>query len=1224
MAQNNGNPDNNGTAPNNASPATKSAVAVREERILSYWQERNIFKKTIEKNEGKEEFVFYDGPPFATGTPHYGHIVPGTIKDVMPRYHTMRGKQVKRRWGWDCHGLPVENLVEKELGLKSKKDILDYGIDRFNQAARASVFRYVDVWKKIIPRTGRFIDMEDPYITMDSRYTESVWWSFKKLYDKGLVYEGFKSMHICPRCETTLSNFEVNQGYMDITDISVYVKFKIKDSLTIKNSRGNSANAGGTFLLAWTTTPWTLPGNVALAVNPTVDYVKAQLGDEIYIMAKPRFEFVKAKAQPKSQAHTEVQSGVQSQAQSQAQGEQAEWKVIEEVKGADLVGLSYEPVFSYYAQAKLDHKENAWKVYAADFVTTEDGTGIVHIAPAFGSDDYDLSVKEKLPFIQHVTESGVFKKEVTDFAGQAVKPKPENPGDHQKADIEIIKNLAHRGLLFAKEKITHSYPHCWRCDTPLLNYATSSWFIKVTSLKDKLTRENNKVSWLPENIGSGRFGKWLEGAKDWAVSRSRFWGAPIPVWKCLECKKIQVVGSFKELKESQKERNTIFVMRHGEGEHNVKDIISSNPEDNAHLTEKGRAQSRLRAETLKKEGINLIFTSPFNRAKETAEEVRKTLGLPAHALIEDDHIREINTGIFDGKPVKEYHGFFKSIHERFIKRPPNGETYTDLKKRVTKFVYSLNKKYSGKKILIVCHDSPLWLLTAGIEALSEKEALDLRGSTKFFFNNAEVRRLKAVPLPHNENFELDVHRPYIDEIALDCPCGGEMRRVPEVFDTWYDSGSVPFASSNYPFLKCAEFTPEFHLCKKFPFFKKSRGFPADFIAEGQDQTRGWFYTLLVLSVGLFGKTPFKNVVVNGLVLAEDGRKMSKRLNNYPELDYMMDKYGADAMRYYLMSSPVVHAEDVKFTEKGVDEVYKKNILRLDNVVSFYEMYKDIAHDASNDSENVLDRWILARLYQVRAEMTEALDAYAIDRGAWPIEKFVDDLSTWYLRRSRDRLKGDDEDDKLRALRTFGYVLLEFAKLIAPYVPFIADDIYMRAGGKMESVHLEEWPRAYTVDEKIISEMKKVRDIVSLGLEARSKAGVKVRQPLFELSLPPWDASREMLDLIKDEVNVKQIVFDEKIKEGVLLDSTITEELKLEGAYRDLVRAIQDLRKSEKLVPSDRVRLEVDTDEVGKKIIETYKTEIMKTAGLTGIEYVSLPEVAETKLDVRVWKLKITR
>ncbi|MCX6718914.1 MAG: class I tRNA ligase family protein, partial [Candidatus Taylorbacteria bacterium] len=586
----------------------KSPHAEREERILATWKEKGIFEKSLNKDSPKGKYTFYDGPPFATGTPHYGHILAGTIKDVIPRFKTMQGYSVKRRWGWDCHGLPVENLIEKELGLKSKKDIIDYGIGRFNEAARCSVMRYADEWRRIVPRLGRWVDMEHDYRTMDATYTESVWWIFKDLYDKGLIYEGFKSMNLCPHCETTLSNFEVAQGYKDITDISVYVKFKIKaESAQERKAQGASSRNSSdvnTYLLAWTTTPWTLPGNVALAVNPEIEYVKIKIEQEIYILAKSRLSVLKDK----------------------------KYEEIETLKGTDLIGLAYEPIFDYYTNDfKLKNKENGWKIYGADFVTTEDGTGIVHIAPAFGADDYELSLKQDLLFIQHVALDGTFKKEVTDFAGTKVKPidTDEDKNAHQKADIEVIKWLAHSGSLFEKEKLVHSYPHCWRCQTPLLNYATSSWFVRVSSFKDKLVKANEDIVWVPEEVGKYRFGNWLAEARDWAISRTRFWGAPIPVWKehgNKDSDKYHVIGSVADIKKFSKAKNEYFIMRHGQAENNTLGIISGKPDHPHHLTDLGKEEVLETAKGLKGSKFDLIFVSPFVRTMETMQILKEKLG----------------------------------------------------------------------------------------------------------------------------------------------------------------------------------------------------------------------------------------------------------------------------------------------------------------------------------------------------------------------------------------------------------------------------------------------------------------------------------------------------------------------------------------------------------------------------------------------------------------------
>jgi isoleucyl-tRNA synthetase len=1190
--------------------SAKSPNAVREEKILNFWNANQIFQKSLgvdidgkgnlaPHSAAKGDFIFYDGPPFATGLPHFGHVLPMSIKDAVPRYKTMQGYTVRRRWGWDCHGLPVENLIEKELGLKTKKDILDYGIEKFNEAARASVLRYAHDWRTIIPRLGRWVDMDNDYETMNAGYTESVWWAFKTLYDKGLVSEGFKAMQLCPRCETTLANFEVNQGYKDITDISVYVQFELTDQ-------------PGTFFLAWTTTPWTLPGNAALAVGKDIEYSKIKIADETFILATDRLAAV-FKDKP--------------------------YEVLSTMKGDKLAGGSYKPVFDYYSSNKnLNNRANGWKVYAADFVTTTDGTGIVHIAPAFGIDDMELGNKNNLPFIQHVTMSGVFKPEVTDFAGQHVKPKD----DHQKGDVEVIKYLAacHGGqkspALFAKEKIIHSYPHCWRCETPLLNYATSSWFVKAPELKDKLVAENKKVNWTPEEVGQGRFGNWLLGARDWAISRSRFWGAPLPVWRTEEGEKKEqknvdekhealsearlasetvVIGSLADLKKYSRPRNTYFLLRHGEAENNTKEVISSKAATQHHLTDKGKVQVKGAAEWLADKKIDMIFVSPFVRTRETALIVAERLGVPVDKVFIEDSIHELNAGDYDGIGFREFISKFP-FEKRFDMRPPDGENYVDIKKRMGDFLYGLEKKYSSKRILIITHDSPAFLLVAAARGLNREETVMLRGSADHFMQNAMPLALDFMPLPHNREYELDFHRPYIDEIELSMPMkNGKSRRltrVPEVFDCWFESGSMPFGEAHYPFENKDIFDP------KQPglsgIFKKSLGYPADFIAEGQDQTRGWFYSMLVLGVALFGKSPYKNVIVNGLVLAEDGQKMSKSKGNFPDLMPVVDTFGADAIRFYLLSSPLVRAQEFAFSERGVDEVAKKHIGRLMNVVSFYEMYAGALEKTTTTpqpaSVNPLDQWILARLAELVADVTRGMEKYEIDRATRPFIDFIDDLSTWYIRRSRDRFKAEAGNaNKTAALSTTRTVLLETAKLLAPFMPFTAEDIYQRlsifangnnnaAAALKESVHLEEWPAEQKFDKAILADMQEVRRIASLALEARMKAKINVRQPLATLTVKiakddtkGLAARLELTSIILDEVNVKKIAFDETIAAAVELDTALTPELKEEGIVREFIRAIQDLRKEKGLTIQDRATLVVDGDAIVTDLIARNKAEI---------------------------------
>jgi isoleucyl-tRNA synthetase len=1142
----------------------KSKIAENEEKTLAFWRENKIFEKTLEQTRDGEPYVFYDGPPFATGLPHYGHLLQGTIKDAVPRYQTMRGRHVRRVWGWDCHGLPIENLIENELGLKHKKDIEEHGIANFNEAARASVLRYDEDWKKIVPRMGRWIDMEAGYKTMDWKYTESIWWAFKMLYEKGLIYEGYKPMHICPRCETTLANSEVTLNYQTVKDISVTAKFELADE-------------PGTFVLAWTTTPWTLPGNVALAVGEVIEYVRVRVknqetGDkETYIVAKERVADV---------------------------FKDKEYEILEIVHNPDLIGKKYKPVFDYYVNdEKLANRENGWKIVAAEFVTTDTGTGIVHIAPAFGEEDMALGLAQNLPFIQHVGMDGVFNPAFakatageagsTDFAGTPVKTK----GDTQSADVSVIKYLAGKGMLFSKEKIEHSYPMCWRCDTPLLNYAASSWFVKVTALKEKMLSENEKVSWVPENMKHGRFGKWLEGARDWAISRSRYWGAPIPVWKCGKCEKLEVVGSVAGLHKNTKLKNSYFVMRHGEAQSNAKNIVSTRVENPTHLTEKGRAEVENTAKDLKDKKIDLIFASDFVRTKETAEIVAKALEISHNGIIYDARLREVNTGDFDGRDINEYRSYFSSYGERYTKRPPNGETLMEVKHRVMSFLEEINERYSGKTILIVTHENPAFMFLSGSIGLNTEDSVKMRKQKEEYFRTAEALNFSYASFPHNADYELDLHRPYIDDVSLPCACGGEMKRVPEVFDCWFESGSMPYAQFHYPFENEKEF---------------NQNFPADFISEGVDQTRGWFYNMLVLSVGLFERAAFRNVVTTGLVLAEDGQKMSKKLKNYPDPMDLVEKYGADALRYYMISSPIVAGEELRFAEKGVDEVYKKIVVRLQNVLAFYELYKQETRDKRQESRNVLDLWIFARLSELVSEVEGGMECYELDRATRPFMLFIDDLSTWYLRRSRDRLKGKDgeDEDTNNARATLRFVLLELSKTLAPFMPFLAEDVYKRVGGEMESVHLETWNQESGIkNQELLRQMQEVRDVVALGLEARAKAGIKVKQPLALLKTKNLKLKTELAELVKDEVNIKEVLHDELIKDDVWLDTEITPELKEEGMVREFIRHVQELRKKEDLNPADRDRtLVVSTDEAGKTFVQKFETEIKKATLFASVEY----------------------
>lgn len=998
-----------------------------EQAILNYWDDNNIFQQSVARRKQCEKYVFFDGPPFANGLPHYGHILANALKDAVTRYWTMKGYYVPRTNGWDCHGLPVEYEIEKELDISGKNEIENYGVENFNDKCRMSVFRYTGEWEKLLKRIGRWLDFDQTYATLENNYMESIWWVFKQIWDKDMVYQGHKSMHICPRCETPLSNFEVSQGYKDVTDLSIIAKFKLKDE--------------DTYILAWTTTPWTLPGNVALAFGPKVEYVKVKSEGETYILAKNLVEKVMG---------------------------DKEHEILEEVDPKSLEGKEYEPLFPYY-KGKLENK--AWVIVLADFVSTEDGTGIVHVAPAFGEDDLHIGQKHGLEVLQHVGYDGTFNKEVTDFAGKFVKGQDQN----------ITDWLEKHGLLFEKENYRHSYPHCWRCDTPLLNYTTKSWFIRVTDIKDKLLENNKKIHWQPEHIKDGRFGKWLGGARDWAVSRNRFWGAPMPVWKCEGCEHYECIGSIEELKE---------------------------------------------------------------------------------------------------------------------------------------------KSIGGK-----------------------------------------------VP---NHNGDTDLHKPYIDEIEFKCSkCDGIMKRIPEVLDCWFESGSMPYAQLHYPF-------------ENKEVFEKN--FPAQFIAEGLDQTRGWFYTLHVLSTILFDSPAFENVIVNGILLAEDGEKLSKRKKNYPDPNMLFDTKGVDAVRFFLYSSTAPLAEDVRFSEKYVDEIIKKFLLTLWNTYSFFVTYANIDEwspekldEKSFDPNHKLDQWILSELNQLIEETTEHLDNYNLTKGTRPMMEFVDNLSNWYIRRSRRRFwKSENDNDKNEAYTTLYIVLKEFSKLIAPFMPFVAEEIYrnltVHDKHEEDSVHLCDWPKANKnlIKLSLNQETATVRKVVNLGHGIRAKSGIKVRQPLSKVQVGLPDKVdvqilKQQEDVITEELNVKELeiltevgevvqktikpdarklgpkygkevqdIIDEikkgnyeeleggKIKVGdkileadevavgfegkegfdvqgedgfvVVLDTTITEDLKHEGYAREIIRHIQEMRKKAGYEVYERIYLQVkaqgEFDEAVTKFADYIKKETL--------------------------------
>lgn len=1078
-----------------------SSVARDEEAVLAFWREHDIFAKSLANRKDGPTYTFYDGPPFATGTPHYGHILVSAIKDAVPRYQTMRGKYVSRRWGWDTHGLPIENIVEKDLKISGKKEIEALGIDVFNDHARSKVLAYVHEWKKTVERIGRWVDFDGSYKTMDNDYIESVWWALGQLRERGLVYEGTRVLPYCPRCETPIANSEIamDNSYRDITDLSVYVTFELADE-------------PGTYFVAWTTTPWTLPGNTGLALNAKAVYLKVKAMDQqnrenIYIFAQDRLAHL-----ARFFTHYEI---------------------LSEIRGRALAGLRYRPLFPYYLDRDLPDKERIYQTHLADYVTLEDGTGIVHLAPAFGEIDMELAKTEHFPVIWHVNPDGRFKPEVTDFAGLPVKPKD----DHQRTDIEIIKYLAGHDLLLAKEKILHSYPHCFRCETPLFYYAIPAWFVKVSDIKPRLLALNEDIEWVPNHLKHGRFRKSMEGAPDWNISRNRYWASPLPIWRCDRCKAIKFVTSVAELANFARQRNQFILLRHDQATSNVARTVAG-PGADARLTPAGEYDAARVATQLKGRNITHIYASPSTRTRETAAIIARALAVP---VIVDDRLREIGFGDLDGASLAEYRAAYPDIESRFIRRPPGGENLTDVLARMRDFAQSINAHHRNQTILVVSHGDPLWLLAAATQQQANPAAIE---------QVAYPQLAEPIELRYPE---IDLHRPWIDEVTFACQCGGTLRRIPEVFDCWFESGSMPFAPEHVPF-------------EHNDWFAKH--FPADFVSEYLAQTRTWFYYMHLLAGSLFDQVPFRHVVTTGNVLAEDGQKMSKSKQNFPDPWLMFDRYGVDAVRFYLLASPLLRAEDVNFSERGLDEVFKKIILRLKNTLAFYELYPDTQEVLlPPQPAHVLDRWIMTRLQQTIGEVTAAMDAYLIADALRPIETIIDDLSVWYVRRSRDRFKVGDDSDRRAASHSLRWVLAELAKIIAPFTPFLAEELYQRtaANGGKESVHLEDWPTAQAVDRELLEAMARARQIVSLGLEARKRAGLKVRQPLAGMQVagsPTVD--RELEAIISDELNIKTLAFATGQALSVELDTRLTPELIREGHRREVIRHIQSLRKQHQL------------------------------------------------------------
>ena len=933
----------------------KSKISLKEEEIAQFWQEDDTFNKSIDKDAPNGEYVFYDGPPFATGLPHYGHLLGSVAKDMVARYWTMQGYSVKRRWGWDCHGLPIENIAEKELGIKEKSQIPVFGVEKFNEYCRSKVLSYSDDWENIINRIGRWVDFKGSYKTMDNTYIESIWWAFKTMYEKDLVYEARKVLMFCPRCETPISNAEIamDNSYKDVNDTTLYIKFKLKEE-------------ENTFILAWTTTPWTLVGNVALAVNKDLDYVKIQKDNNYYILAKARLEDILGEI------------------------DEENYEIIAEFKGETLLNKEYEQLY------KVPANKKGWYVIdGGEEVTMDEGTGIVHMA-LYGEFDYTMIRKYNLPEIQHIGSNG--KLELV----------PEGHEDwngfwFKKLDKKVIEDLTEKNFVFKEHVHTHSYPFCYRCDTPLFYHAVPSWFINIQKVKERIIELNKEVNWHPEYMGTRRFLNILKDAPDWTISRNRYWASSMPVWKCdnLECDHKEILGSQQELKE---------------------------------------------------------------------------------------------------------------------------------------------------------------------------KATDLSGTPE----------------------TIDLHKHVVDKIHLKCSkCGSQMTRIPEVFDCWLESASMPFAEWHYPFEN------------KDIFMKR---LPSQFVAEYVAQTRTWFYYMLAISTILFDKIPFENVVVTGTIMAEDGSKMSKSKGNFPDPTLLMDKYGTDALRYYLMSSTLMLGESTNFSEKTVAELSRKVVMMMYNIFNFYNLFSKDRVSQDKVSSNVLDKWILSKFNVLIKNVTNSYNNYELTKGSREFVSFIDELSTWYVRRSRDRFKGEDLEDKQNALNTLHYVIENLCKVMAPLTPFFTENIYRDLGNE-ESVHLQKFPKhdEKLIDENLMKEMDTVKKIVELIHCLRADNQLKVRQVLANVKIHESNIqNKELLNIIKEEVNVKKVELVSEIVEEngyvlkqennikVSLNTELNEELIKEGMIREVIRFINFARKKAGLTINDVVGLELFTEEqMLKDVITENKTQINK-------------------------------